>query len=160
MTLSPHPSNLDDVTRGHAPLSVVDHDSLDDAAAILHDAVFSRDSIAFDRTAKTFSVALWQPDAASAVVRPLFWRLVQRIIPERRWNLVFRNVVECAVRSTGHLKEGLEFCFSTMTLEEGEMMILTHYCLEIQLTVTMLDGVLITTDEIRFDHALKRLSIR
>ncbi|MCX8156909.1 MAG: hypothetical protein N3J91_10750 [Verrucomicrobiae bacterium] len=103
-------------------------------AATLHDARFTADSIAFDATARTFTLKCWVLQPAS-----------------RRWQarqLSFGGVADSKV----NVKEKVRYYeLATIRFAERDRKLefVAHYGIEISLAVDKLDGALNETNETR-----------
>jgi hypothetical protein len=103
-------------------------------AATLHDARFTADTIAFDATARTFTLKCWVLELASRQ-----WQAQQ---------LSFGDVADCKV----NVKEKVRYYeLATIRFAERErkLELVAHYGIEISLAVDKLDGALNETNETR-----------
>jgi hypothetical protein len=119
---------------------IANADDLKPVAAMLHDARFTADAIAFDAEARTFALRCWvlepKPTAAGNSRR---WRACR---------LSFENVTDCKVTA----KEKVRYYeLGTIRFSERnrKLHLVAHYAIEISLVVGELDGVLTETDETR-----------
>jgi hypothetical protein len=103
-------------------------------AAVLHDARFTADGIAFDATTRHFSLKCWLLEPCTQR-----WRLHQ---------LSFAQVSDCNV----NVKEDVRYYeVATLLLVERDhkLKVVAHYGIEISLAVDKLDGGLTETNESR-----------
>jgi len=103
-------------------------------AATLHDARFTADTIAYDVAARTFTLTCWVFEPASRR-----WQA---------WQLSLNNVTDCRV----NLRE--KVCYyelATIRFSERDckLDLITHYGIEISLTVCKLAGALTNRGETR-----------
>jgi hypothetical protein len=114
--------------------------NLKSTAATLHDARFTVEDVTFDAPARIFTLKCW-------VLEPN----PQSVGTSRRWQayqLSFANVSDCKVT----MKEKVRYYeLATIWFSERdrELDLVTHYGIEISLSVGELDGALIETSETR-----------
>jgi hypothetical protein len=109
-------------------------------AATLHDARFTAEAIAFDGKGRTFTLKCWvlesKPTAAGS---------------SRRWQacrLSFANVTDCKVNAKEKVRY-YELATIWFSERDRKLDLVTHYGIEISLTVGELDGALTETSETR-----------
>lgn len=134
-------------------IKITDASELDNTAGYLHDAVFTKDGIAYDAAEKTFSMRLWRELYDETRSERIFWFLYRWKAPHRNCILEFRGVDAYDLKVTGNFNQyqvrDLQF-----DRQRGELRITTAYCLKIVLRVIQLQGILkdleLTTDETFF----------
>jgi len=117
---------------------IVDRVDVENVSAVLHDAVFRPDAIVFDPDTGVFSLKSWVLERVSG----------ENVRRWRAYTLSFYGVLECRAKKREEVSHS-ELASIVYSESTGTLELVTHYAIDIRLSVGKLDGLLSKTNETR-----------